>query len=148
MTEGNERDRAWVEDEAGHRHPHPDHRDTSGQFRKGYSGNPRGGAKGSISFRTRLRRQLRENPDVMADIIRRLLLDSEVDSKVALQVAQWHDGDNPDAFDREQELQAREAASKPEDVVGACIAALRGAGMHQLADQLQGGSDGGQEQQG
>lgn len=145
MTQGDERDRAWLEGDDGKRTPHPDHRAPSGQFRKGYSGNPAGSPKGSISFRTRLRKQLRENPDVMADIIRRLLLDSELDSKVALQVAQWHDGDNPDAFDREQELQSQQESQSPRDVIGACIAALRGAGMHDMADKLQGGA-GGSEQ--
>ena len=120
-------------------------RDTSGRFLPGYSGNPQGRPKGSISFRTRLRRQLKENPQVMADIIRRLLLDSEVDSKVALQVAQWHDGENPDAFDKEQELSAMEASSSPEDVLGACLAALRTAGLHEMADRLQTGADGGSQ---
>ena len=140
MTESDSRN--GHTDDSGRRVPHPHARDTSGRFRPGYSGNPAGKAKGSISFRTRLRRQLKENPDVMADILRRLLLDSEVDSKVALQVAQWHDGDNPDAFDKEQELEAMEASQQPDDVLGACLAALRSAGLHDAADRLQGDPNG------
>jgi hypothetical protein len=38
-------------------------RDTSGRFLPGYSGNPHGRPKGSISFRTRFRRTVRENPE-------------------------------------------------------------------------------------
>ena len=117
-------------------------RDTSGRFLPGYSGNPRGKPKGAISFRTRFRRTVRENPDIMEDLLRRTILDGSMDAKVALQLAQWHDGENPDAFDKEQELASMEASRKPEDVLGACLAALRTAGLHEVADRLQGGLDG------
>jgi len=120
-------------------------RDTSGRFLPGYSGNPHGRPKGSISFRTRFRRSVRENPDIMEDLLRRTIMDGSLDAKVALQLAQWHDGDNPDAFDKEQELASMEASRSPEDVLGACLAALRTAGLHEVADRLQTGFDGGAE---
>lgn len=116
---------------------HPGGRLPSGRFAPGHSGNPRGKPKGAISFRTRLRRTLMKDPELMGEILRRMTMDATMDAKVALQLVQWHDGDNPDAFDKEQQLAAMEASQKPQDVLGACLAALRQAGLDDQADALQ-----------
>ena len=125
--------------------PYPGGRLSSGRFAPGHSGNPRGKPKGAISFRTRLRRVLMADPALMGEILTRMTMDATMDAKVALQLVQWHDGDNPDAFDKEQELKAMEASQRPEDVIGACLAALRQAGMHEQADALQAATQDGEQ---
>lgn len=130
---------------AGEGDPYPGGRTSSGQFAPGHSGNPRGKPKGAISFRTRLRRTLMADPALMGEILTRMTMDATMDAKVALQLVQWHDGDNPDAFDKEQELKAMEASQRPQDVIGACLAALRQAGMHDEADALQSATQDGQQ---
>jgi hypothetical protein len=130
-------DDRWVTDADGNRHPHPQGRESSGRFAPGYSGNPRGRPPGHVSFRTYLRRIFMGDPNLMEEIIRTLIRDGQIDSKMALQLMQWHDGDNPDAFDKEQQLATAQATRNPADVLMACVAALRQAGLDDVADRLQ-----------
>lgn len=134
----------WITDADGNRHPHPDGRASSGRFAPGYSGNPRGRPPGHVSFRTYLRRIFMGDPGLMDEILRTLIRDGQIDSKMALQLMQWHDGDNPDAFDKEQQLATAQATRNPQDVLMACVAALRQAGLDEIADQLQEPLSGGQ----